>query len=125
MHEWQTLYAELESGLHNCDAAMVRRIIDATRTNMRFCNGLEAMLHFAIKEKNLSMVQILVRAHAEVNFCDDLGRRAIHVAAEIGDVDILRAVVNAGSPINVVDGYGNCPLHTCMENGHEVKTVCN
>jgi len=119
MKELDNLYAELDTGVQCGDVTMTHHAVSAMRNMSGFRNGVEAVLHLAIKSCNLAAVQVLLQAKADVNYCDAVGRRAIHAASESGDLDILRAIVNR-SPINVVDMQGISPLHACIEAGHQV-----
>lgn len=42
---------------------------------------------------------------------DDLGRTALHLAAEKGHSEVLRALVGGGAELQAMDTHGNTALH--------------
>lgn len=56
---------------------------------------------------------------ADLNYCDPLGRRLIHIAAEIGDTSALRWLVSQGAdPRATTSREGNTALHVAASEGH-------
>lgn len=111
------IYEELARAVHDDDEQAIRRIIESCRTSSNAF--LQQLLHIAISKDDTEMVRCLLRCKIDVKCEDSDGRRALHVAAEFGNLQILKMIVYAGSPINIVNGQGIGALHMCLENNHD------
>jgi len=76
-------------------------------------------LHAAVREKNLEAVICLINAGANVNAADIDFTTALHVACELGSVEIACALLQAGADPDVahpgLDGW--TPLHVAAWKG--------
>ena len=68
-------------------------------------------LHVATMNKNLPMVQLLLRMGAPVEVATGNGVRAIHLAARTDCPHVLAALIEAGADVNCADQDGRQPLH--------------
>ena len=46
-----------------------------------------------------------------VNSCNDLGESPLHVAASVGNVEVVQALLECGGGVEATDGGGTTPLH--------------
>ena len=68
-----------------------------------------------------NIVNMLVRAGADVNWADKEGKTPLHKAFSVEedrDVNIVRTLVGAGADVNWADEEGKTPLHRAVEEGH-------
>ena len=116
MIELESAYIQLKDGIELGDLPTVQQVIDACRSN-RY--DLERLLFHTILKNDLTTLQCLLRCKVDLKYEDINGRRAIHIAAEIGNAAILKNVIYAGSPLNIVDKQGLGPLHISLIGRHE------
>ena len=82
-----------------------------------------AILAMATKANFIDVVRILVRADFDINFQDEQGENALHVAARFGHGDCARLLL-AGSPTQRASTelcektYGWTPIFTACVEGH-------
>ena len=83
-------------------------------------------LHHTILTRNLEIADYLMR-DSNVNVVDKKGRSPLHLAAEIGDLDVVRQLIRRGAKIEVLDKNGQTPLDVAVENGNSdvVKSLLN
>ncbi|CAL5366378.1 unnamed protein product [Camellia sinensis] len=81
----------------------------------------EAVLN-AARRGDLKHLESLLDRDASVNFCDQYGLTALHVAAIKGHKDAVMMLVEFGSDLEQEDNEGHTPLHLAVEGGH-VETV--
>ena len=79
--------------------------------------ALGSALREATGKARLDAVQALVRAGAEVDAADELGRRASWLAAWNGRADILGVLLSAGAKVDSRTGFGDTPLHAAARFG--------
>ncbi|XP_071707836.1 potassium channel SKOR-like [Rutidosis leptorrhynchoides] len=79
----------------------------ALRVNSAACNG------------DLSQLNSLVRAGADLNKKDYDGRSPLHLAASKGHEDITRFLIQNGVEVNILDNFGNTPLLEALKNGYD------
>jgi ankyrin repeat protein/predicted DNA-binding WGR domain protein len=71
----------------------------------------------AVINKNLKLVELLIKWNANPNLVDENGRNSMHWAVNLSNADadasneIENALVNSGGDLNLVDGRGRVPLH--------------
>jgi ankyrin repeat protein len=58
------------------------------------------LLHRAALFGNLEIVQLLVRARANVNARDDLGETPIYSAIHLGDLEMTKCLIHYGTELN-------------------------
>lgn len=91
------------------------RFLVAKGADVNARNGLERTpLHEALYGPNPAMseiVQLLVRARAELDPKDTDGRTPLwHAASDEGSIPSLRILISAGADVNARDKWGNTPL---------------
>ena len=89
----------------------------------RISEKSSAVLALATKANHIEIVRILVHANVEINFQDELGETALHVAARFGHIDCARLLLR-GTDIQKADTelcestYAWTPLHIASVDGH-------
>jgi uncharacterized protein len=73
-------------------------------------------LHYAARDGDLSAVEKLVSAGADVNLQDRRGWSPLHFAAQAGAVDVVTFLITHGASVDPEDGLGNTPLSTATFN---------
>nr|WP_309696492.1 ankyrin repeat domain-containing protein [Armatimonas sp.] len=67
-------------------------------------------LVFAALGRNVQIVELLIRAGADVKATDPLGNTALHWACNTGNVALARLLLAKGSPVDSRDAMGMTPL---------------
>jgi ankyrin repeat protein len=84
------------------------------------------MLVIATHFQHVGIVKLLLRRGAAVDGTDSTGMKAIHIAAEHGNLDIAKTLIEHGCDINDSgDGRGT-PLTWALRNKHDavVRLLC-
>ncbi|XP_057784653.1 protein VAPYRIN-like [Salvia miltiorrhiza] len=76
----------------------------------------EAVLH-AARRGELEVLESLLEKGANMNFCDQYGLTALHVAAIKGNKDAVMMLVEFGASVEWQDAEGHTPLHLAVEGG--------
>ena len=69
-------------------------------------NGGRTPLHWAIRNNNAEIVDLLIEAGADVNKGDQAGKTALSHAAESGKVEMTEKLIKAGADVNKRDLVG-------------------
>jgi serine/threonine protein kinase len=77
--------------------------------------GME--LFFAIAEENVSEAKSLLDAGVDANFRDYEQRCPLHIAAGVGNLDLIQMLVDSGADVNVIDRWGRTPLAQAGDSG--------
>jgi uncharacterized protein len=71
---------------------------------------------------HVEVVNVLLAANVYVDrpmtICNTSGLTAVHLAAELGYLEVVKAMLNAGAQIDHRASYGNTPLQQAAINGH-------
>lgn len=82
-------------------------------TNARYTG--DTPLHCAAREGRIEVVELLLKAGAQVNAADDHGRTPLHCAAFRGQRDVIEKLVRAGADLNLRGTEGEKPIHVVQE----------
>jgi ankyrin repeat protein len=76
-------------------------------------------LHEAVQCKRLSRAHLLLAQHPEkiINIKDQLGRTALHLAAQHNLVDMPKLLQEEGADLDAQDNEGFTPLHLAVQQG--------
>lgn len=105
---------------------LIQTIINTPQT--KFINKLnhlgQAPLHLAVITKQLKLVELLLRVGADPSLPDRDGRTAVHLAAHIGDENVLKVLLGMMGErhthlVNTADFSGLYPLHLAVRKGGE------
>lgn len=77
----------------------------------------ETMLHFAVNKCNADIVQLLIKAGADVNKKQANGNTPMHHAAAWGRVDIAKLLIQAGADPTIATPRGPTPLLDAVWHG--------
>lgn len=79
-------------------------------------NNQETPLHVAAYS-SLLIVELLLKAGANVDAIDEDGETPLSFAARMGSAEIVKALLNAGANIEAKDNNGETPLYRASYNG--------
>lgn len=85
-----------------------------TRTNL---NGRRA-LNWAAWYNNVSVVELLLAAGAEIDAVNNTGFSPLHHAAEAGSPDAARALIAGGADPHLTNFAGRAPIQTALAKGN-------
>ncbi len=77
----------------------------------------ELPLLVAISEKNLELVEKMLKLPIHMNQMDSKENMALHLAVNLGATEIVRLLTAHGAQLNLVDNYGHTPLHIAAAAG--------
>ncbi|NNG16455.1 MAG: ankyrin repeat domain-containing protein [Gemmatimonadales bacterium] len=81
-------------------------------------NGRRA-LNWAAWYNNVSVIEQLLAAGAEIDGVNNTGFSALHHAAEAGSPDAARMLIARGADPNLTNFAGRAPIQTARANGHD------
>ena len=76
-------------------------------------------LHFAVREKNIGIIRMLLDQNAHVNAQDIYGSAAIHYAAQSGEESIVMLLLEHQADLELRDKEGWSALHFAADEGHQ------
>jgi ankyrin repeat protein len=95
--------------------------VDAADLSLKDYAGFTA-LHYAVLKEDLRMVELLCRAHANINILDPEGNTALHLAAKKGNQGIVMALLVANSDHQLLFNLRNnaqmSAAQVALYNGH-------
>ena len=112
-----------KSLLKNCKKGDKERVFeilankDKININYQNENGWTA-LHFACDEGNLKIVEILIKAHAELNLINNEKKTPLHISVSHGYFDISKLLIENNANLDCVDNEKNLAIHLCALHGH-------
>ena len=79
----------------------------------------ESLLYYAVREKNIGLVKVLLKEGADVNTpfrgCYTQGRSPLHLVSKYNaPIVIARWLLDAGAYLEPQDAYGQTPLHLAV-----------
>jgi hypothetical protein len=89
-------------------------------------------LHYAVWQKNIAAINLLLVRGAEINKIDDCGYSALHLAAEHGYFEICKILLDAGAKIDYREPTDEIfprttlcdePLRLALRNKHYVREI--
>ncbi|XP_027104226.1 protein VAPYRIN-LIKE-like [Coffea arabica] len=112
---------EMQANPNIAEKDLGRSAIDVARDKGHFevarvLERGEAVLH-AARRGELKLLESLLETGASMNFCDQYGLTAIHMAAIKGHKDAVMTLVEFGAELECQDAEGHTPLHLAVEGG--------
>lgn len=83
----------------------------------------EAILTQA-KDNSAAGIRALCDAGVPVEFCNQIGQTALHVAALWGSVDAAKELLDLGANVNAENARGSTPLHFAAAAKARVREIC-
>jgi ankyrin repeat protein len=104
----------------NGDARMVDLLLKSGANARQIFKGETeiALLDVAAQEGPLDVVELLVKAGAEVNKPDSHGQTPLRVAARNGRTDIVKFLLSKGAEVDTKGNDGATPLEHAASKGH-------
>lgn len=72
----------------------------------------DSFLMGAVRIGRFPLAKMLISAGADVNYCDEEGWTALHVAAFVGKIEFVRLLLDAGADRTARTHQGRTPLQT-------------
>jgi ankyrin repeat protein len=100
------------------DTAALRKLVaGGANVNVAQGDGMTA-LHWAAERGDVSMANLLIRAHASLKAATrNGGYTPLHVASKDGNAAVVRALIKAGSDVNAMTATGATALHLAAASG--------
>jgi ankyrin repeat protein len=98
------------------DAAGVRTLVGKTDVNVRAADGTTA-LHWAVHRDNLAIVDLLVRAGADVKAVNRYGVAPLVLACENGTAAVIERLLQAGADAKTTQPNGEPCIMTAARGG--------
>jgi ankyrin repeat protein len=67
-------------------------------------------LHYAVKQNNSKITQLLCQANARLNFQTNEGLTPLHYACKNGNLNIAMTLINKKAKIDLLDNHNNTPI---------------
>ena len=117
-HKQRTaLHMAADLGYDDIVDALIKR--PDVNINPRYEDG-NTPLHIAVDNRRTESARLLIDAGADINISNNSQWTALHMAADLGDDDIVDALIKRPDVnINSRDGDGNTPLHSAAWSGRE------
>jgi serine/threonine-protein phosphatase 6 regulatory ankyrin repeat subunit B len=88
-----------------------------------YTSGGEILLHLAVKNSHLYMVELLLKNGANVNIQDESENTALHYAASNGKKDFVALLIKHGADINLTNVREQKPLDYANQRGFNEISV--
>ena len=80
----------------------------------------KAILLQAVSQRSMPQLRRVLREEPSSVFAyDEIGRTALHIAAEMGNEDMVGYLIRMSARINPDDDFGKLPLHYAVQSGSE------
>ena len=80
--------------------------------------GYSTLLLESINNQLIDLCEYLLLNGISVNSVDSLSRNPLHLAASIGDLEIIQLLIKYNANLSARDGLGNTVLHVAAMNNH-------
>jgi len=94
----------------NVEAVKIALASESVKIDDNTGLGGMSAYHWAAKNGNVEITQLLVDAKADPNVQNKVGKTPVALAAESGHVEVLKLIVDSGGDIESVDQIGGTPL---------------
>lgn len=93
--------------------------------NANIQNGPDGktLLHEAISEDKIDIIQLLLSHGADVNAVSKHGATSLHFAASQGTTKIAELLLANNADLNARDSWGNTPLHNAIRSGLRTQGI--
>jgi len=81
-----------------------------------FNPNMDAPIHTAVRNADVSLINALLEANADVNSVGNLGQTPIMVAASVADGNVWKAIMEAKPDVNICDTNGEAVIHMACSN---------
>ncbi|XP_071743998.1 death-associated protein kinase 1 isoform X5 [Lepeophtheirus salmonis] len=99
---------------------IVSNMKEGIKANEEEENFVLSAIFCAIEEGNVAgLDKLLSMANIDVNQTNKHGEGAVHIAAGLGQMDVLKALANKGANIGLVDNQGDSAVYWAARQGHE------
>ncbi|OWF41258.1 E3 ubiquitin-protein ligase MIB2 [Mizuhopecten yessoensis] len=103
---------------HQGHDAVVKTLLQSDAETELTDAGGNTPLLAAVVGKKVSTTTVLLDAGANVDFANQKGRTALHIASNAGEDVLVRLLIGRKCDVNPQDIVGNMPLHDAITEGH-------
>ena len=87
-------------------------------TARKFVLQSSAVLIIATKSNAITIVKLLVDAGVNLNYQDEHGETALHIASRLGHIEAMRILISGGADVEITENsYGWTPVFTAAVEG--------
>ena len=110
-------YVLLLTALQNKHTDVVKLLlINGSKVNKNNSKPCNTPLHYAVRNGELEIVQMLLDRGANINVQSLKSKTALHIAVEDNRMDIIDILLNHGANVKISDISDVTPLHTAVKN---------
>lgn len=115
----------LDLAVASSSISIVKYLIDlGANINYRESVHLFSPIHVALITKRKDVFDLLVKSGADVNLASKAGLTCLHLAAKIGNVEIVRELMKSGADVNCRERCQSItPMHIALSRGKALKIV--
>jgi ankyrin repeat protein len=115
--------AKLYEAASRCDDEKVKSLIETgADVNKKHTSAERTPLHAAVLAECVKVVDLLIKAKADVNAKDRRGRTPLHYAVKADD-EVIAKLIEAGADPNARDDRGRTPLHWAVMVKNNEETL--
>ncbi|KID61625.1 Ankyrin repeat-containing domain protein, partial [Metarhizium hybridum] len=116
-----TIFGETSLGLE--ETSMARPSTNGSNTPCRSRVTMDVnieppLLLLAARGNHLKIIDALLKCKVPCDSRDELGRSALHIAAEYGNYEVFRQLVENGADVNLTAQHHTSVLHEASGRGH-------
>uniref|UniRef100_A0A1Y1NLE7 Uncharacterized protein n=1 Tax=Photinus pyralis TaxID=7054 RepID=A0A1Y1NLE7_PHOPY len=116
---WPEGYVFLRGAIKNDQPEIAKLLLNGCNVMVNSRNTLtDTPLHFAVRNGNLEIVDMLLDRHAEINAKNVDGTTPLHIAVENGHENLVKLLLERGADVNIEDRYGRSVLYVAAANKH-------
>ena len=110
---------QVHFSINKADIEKVRELVNLG-INLNYVIYANTPLTLAIIKEHYDIAHVLIEAGADVNIPEkmDWHRQPIHLAAKVGDLDLVSKLVAHGACVDALDASQMTPLHWASLGGH-------
>ena len=98
------------------------KVIDLAQIDHKYQLGF-TLLHYAVKENKLEVIEYLVSSGCDINAVDDEGQTPLHKSTVFGHAESAKLLIDKGANVNQIDNNGDTPLHVAIKSGGDFNVV--
>lgn len=110
----------LDIAITKQNVQIVELLLLHTRTNINREDGVDAPIHIATSNGDISVLRMLLRFGAQVNARSASNMTPIMFAAINDKIDVIKELINAGAALNLRDNENNSALSFAQEVGNPI-----
>jgi ankyrin repeat protein len=114
---------ELKNALTNDDQKAADELLEKGPPSLETINEKDSvgwmLLHEVAMRGKTKLVELFIKAGADINARTKKGATPLHYAAYQGQIAVVKLLVSKGADVNATDNGGDTPLRWAEMLGHE------